>query len=353
MSVAKRRGFYRSRWLLSFALGGGLLAWTLTSMVRDIALESPGENPWLLLWQSFGRVSGSAVAVYCCIFLLSHGLKVWRWVLQLRAAGVTRTTDAVHAGLLGLAAVAWLPFRLGELLRPLLIQRSGEISYPAALATTVVERVLDGLIVCALLFLAMRYAPYGNDPLVTSGAYLASLVFCGVTIAIAVFQWRPGWIEFLLRLSVGKCLPRVSNALLDLLREFQKGVGALRGQKILGLYALGCAGYWLLNGWSVAFWLTQFGFDLSLLGGLTVVAVLIVGIMLPSGPGFLGNFQIFLLAGVSMWVPEHLRGEGAAAAMAAAISLNLLQILIQGCVALPSFWWLSGRQLPSIAAGPP
>jgi len=344
MSRTSRSAQFAGRWALSIALGVLLLAWTLRAMVQEIALEAPGESPWALLWRAFQDVTWSTVLVYSLLFGLSHAFKVWRWMIQLRAVGVQRVRDAMHASLLGLAAVAILPLRLGELVRPMLIQRGGEISYTTALATTVVERVIDGLIVCALLFAALQLAPYGGDALITTAAVAALVLFVGVSVAIAGFQWFPGVVARSLEWTVGRVAPRLSSFLLRLLREFQQGVGALRGHRSLGLYVLGCVGYWGLNGGALAYWLTQFGFPMGVWVGLSVVAVLIIGIMLPSGPGFLGNFQVFLLAGVAMWLPESMRGEGAANVMAAAISLNLLQILLQLGFALPSMRWLHAKK---------
>jgi hypothetical protein len=44
-----------------------------------------------------------------------------------------------------------------------------------------------------------------------------------------------------------------------------------------------------------------FGWDLPVLAGFTLVCVLVIGIMIPAGPGNLGTFQGALLAGLAVF----------------------------------------------------
>jgi hypothetical protein len=47
-----------------------------------------------------------------------------------------------------------------------------------------------------------------------------------------------------------------------------------------------------------------FGFDISLVAAYTVLGVLIVGVMIPAGPGMVGTFQYAVVLGLSLFVPR-------------------------------------------------
>jgi glycosyltransferase 2 family protein len=49
----------------------------------------------------------------------------------------------------------------------------------------------------------------------------------------------------------------------------------------------------------------SFGFDLRLLDAYTVLGVLVVGVMIPAGPGMVGTFQAAVAGGLGLFYPGH------------------------------------------------
>ncbi len=59
--------------------------------------------------------------------------------------------------------------------------------------------------------------------------------------------------------------------------------------------------YWAINGLGLYWMMRAFGWDVPIAAGFLVVSIIVVGIMIPAGPGFLGTFHAALLAGLSIF----------------------------------------------------
>lgn len=182
-----------------------------------------------------------------------------------------------------------LPFRLGDPARAVVIGRGGQVSTAAALSTVVVERVLDMLMVVALLA--------GVTPFVSGvgGAISAGLVAGGAALGasavLLTLAFRPDWGQRAVRWVLG-WIPRLDPErwarMLDGLFE---GLAPLRsGRRGLALLA------WSLVTWAcvVAFYWAMLRAFLPrppALAAPFLVCVLGLGMAVPSSPGAVGVFH--------------------------------------------------------------
>src|SRR5215470_15570755 len=74
-----------------------------------------------------------------------------RWRYLLDPIGATRFGPVLRATILGFAALALLPARAGDVLRPYLVARSEGLKAASVFATIVMERALDLIAVLTLL----------------------------------------------------------------------------------------------------------------------------------------------------------------------------------------------------------
>ena len=65
------------------------------------------------------------------------------------------------------------------------------------------------------------------------------------------------------------------------------------------------AAYWALNALGMSLLARGFGFDLGAPESCALLGVLVVGVMIPAGPGMLGTFQGAILVGLSMFAPRE------------------------------------------------
>ena len=114
------------------------------------------------------------------------------------------------------------------------------------------------------------------------------------------------------------------------------------GWKSLAFFAL-TALYWTLNGVALALLAPAFGFHLAPLMVATILAVQVVGVMVPAGPGMIGTMQFFTQAGLSLFVPDAFARGSPVAAHAAgyANAIWMLQFGVQ--VALGVIFLLVGH----------
>jgi uncharacterized membrane protein YbhN (UPF0104 family) len=70
--------------------------------------------------------------------------------------------------------------------------------------------------------------------------------------------------------------------------------------------------YWACNGLTVFVLARAFGLELSLIGAFATMGLLSVGVMLPNSPGLVGQYQWFMLLGLSLYLGPDASHEGTA-----------------------------------------
>ncbi len=224
-----------------------------------------------------------------------------------------------------------LPFRLGDPARAVVIGRGGETSTAAALSTVVVERVLDMLMVVALLA--------GVTPFVSDGgnAVGAGLIAGGAALAasaiLLLMAFRPDWGRWTVR-RVLELIPRLDGdrwaRALDGLFD---GLAPLRsGRRALALLA------WSLIAWAsvVAYYwafLRAFLPHPPALAAPFLVCVVGLGMAIPSSPGALGVFHAVARYGLT--IPFDV---SASQAITIAFAMHTFQYLLGSLLGLVGLW---------------
>jgi uncharacterized protein (TIRG00374 family) len=228
--------------------------------------------------------------------------------------------NAVSA--VGFMMLVTLPLRLGELARPILISKpeakgAPRVSRSGALASCVVERVIDGVAVGVLGIVALRML--ARTGTAADFARTASVVittgFLGVVLALAFAFYAREQAVRLVTWLLRPISQRLAWNVAGMLDTFIRGLRLGHGRVLMAL-ALTIV-RWALD--AFGFWLIARAFDIPLtpLMACAVMASNVVGVMIPAGPGMLGTSQFFTQLGVSMFFPEAME-ESAFAAVAAA-----------------------------------
>jgi len=309
---------------------------------------------WLSLRQTDVRGVGAAMAaadpvrmaLYLCVLLCIHLVRTVRWGILLEPLGRVGFKRLNSATAVGFMLLMLLPLRLGELARPLLIARppagGGAALRPSgALASIVVERIVDGIFIGLLGIVCLRmlgnqaagkYAEFARTASVLVA--LAFIALCLVLILAVVFQERA------LALA-GKALrpvsPRLAQRVGGMLGAFISAVHLGSGWKILGYFLL-TAAYWWLNAFGLAVLAPAFGFTgLTPLMLAAILTIQVVGVMVPAGPGMVGTMQFFTQAGLSLFVADGF------SARAAGLANTLWMLSFGQQVALGLIFLLAGH----------
>ena len=227
--------------------------------------------------------------------LVGYGLRTGRWRVLLSGAARAPLSTLFPVLIMGFATNNLLPGRLGEFWRAYLLGRKRNVRKSFALASVVVERVFDGLTLIALLGVVstvIQLPGWGRQI-----ELLAALVFLGATLALVVLLWKPAIVRVPLKRALQPFHGGMAAWLEARFETFVAGLGPLRRAPILGAATLLSAGVWLFEGGSYV--LLSRGLNLNLPGSIELPALglalvtINLGIMVPSGPGYLGTQEFF------------------------------------------------------------
>ena len=125
------------------------------------------------------------VLVLCTLgWLSSFFFRAFRFKSEWKAHGKISLRDALSLTFLHNAAVVLVPFRVGELGYPVLVQRLLKVSLQQCIRSLLWLRLQDGIVLLALAFLLL---PFFSSEL-RIAVLLVAMILCFVTIAIATFS---------------------------------------------------------------------------------------------------------------------------------------------------------------------
>ncbi len=280
----------RSTRAVQLVLGVAISAALVLYVFRDVE--------WAKSWQYIIAADRGWMLVAVLLATLPFALRVPRWRLLLRHEDGRPVgwLPLWHSIAIGFAANNVLPFRAGEVLRIGAVSRLGRVPFATALSSLAVERVLDALVAVGLLSFALTRG--GIDPSLTLNEHGRPLsqvaVLVGTlglialaTAAIAAWQ-RTATLRLARRLLPSN---RIGDALYHFGERILLGISALSDPRT----AIPVIGWslvvWLCNGASFYAAFAAFGFDIPFSGALILQGALMVGIALPSTPGYFGVFE--------------------------------------------------------------
>ncbi len=326
----------RRRFWVSFVVANVLGAIFLWIAARGLPISELDDylartDPWHL-----ARVFAAFIAVYS----LSHAARVVRWYDLVRPIGEVEKGLVHRVCIVGLGAIVLLPLRLGEFVRPVLLSRRSELPASSLLATAVVERVVDGLVVTGVLFASMALTMGTSAPtwaLATGGA--AATLFLGVLTACVLAWWRRDWTLAMVDATFGRASKKLGDALGGLLSSFLDGFEALARGRALGRFLGTTAVYWSIN--LTSMWgLARFGFglDISPIQIGAVFGITSIGIMIPGGPGQAGTFEVFMVESLGLFMNIEDADIGVRV-LAFVATIHVLQFIVITAPAFLTMWF--------------
>lgn len=289
-------------------------------------LMRAGTLPMVPAAEHLARVPWWIPLAYGGSWLLTLVLRAVRWYWLLRPLEPVSMRRVLTVSFIGFGALMLLPFRMGELVRPVLIRKDGRISGWAATGSVAAERVLDGLYLCILLLVSMQLAQ-PLDPLpdrigelpvptsvVPSATYTALTIFFAGFVTMGVFYARRAWARRTTERVFARISPRLGAWLAERVERVADGLRFLPRLRYTGPFLAVTGIYWFVNAagiWAVC---RGAGLPITYTQACVVMGVLALGVLVPSAPGFFGAFQISVYAGLSMYCePDTVVGAGSAA----------------------------------------
>jgi uncharacterized protein (TIRG00374 family) len=300
---------------------------------------------WQALRAELHRVRLAYLPLLAFLLLVLVLIRALRWRLLLPGGRALSLRSLFESIVVGFMASFVLPLRAGEIVRPWILSRWQPVSFPAALASIVTERLFDAMTLVVMLgicLLRFEHAP----PIVVAGARVLGFTFLVLLVGLLLCYVRPGFIRglasgtfrLLLRGRARALQPRAEK----LVEEILAGLRAVGSVRDFALVVAWSAALWLgMAGWYQAV-LWTFGDYPSFWTGFLINVMVAVAVAVPSAPGFIGTFQAGCLLALVTMSGYSKEFAGAYSIVAHAVQIVLV---IGAGLAVLSYRGLSWRQL--------
>jgi uncharacterized membrane protein YbhN (UPF0104 family) len=241
-----------------------------------------------------------------------------------------------------------VPTRLGDVMRGVLVARRGGVAVAGVIATIVVERVADLLMLLIFGFSLSMVVPVPPSVAFAIRALAAATI--GAIVCFTVAADRVARIGRAVLQLVAPALAAPMGRQIDAFVVELKAAGG--AGRIAGVVALSAIA-WLLFGAAFACSIFAFQLPVPWYAGPFVTVVVNLGGLVPSSPGAIGVYHYLAVLALTPW----LRDSGTSLGFAIVThALGLAVVSICGGVSLihqgVSLRSLSGAELPAVESEP-
>ncbi|HYQ15609.1 MAG TPA: lysylphosphatidylglycerol synthase transmembrane domain-containing protein [Polyangiaceae bacterium] len=293
-------------------------------VVAFVWLLSSGGFPLFPPAAALAKLQMSGVFVFIALMLFNLLTRFARCHFLIAPLAKVPFRRMMTINAIGLAAITFLPLRIGEMARPAMLRDKGSLSAWAVTGTVGAERILDGIVFSAMLLVGLALAApqvplpdhVGDLPvpvwIVPRSATVASAVFVIAFLVMAAFYWFRALARRLTERVVGLVSKKLATRLADIVENLSEGLRFLTNWR----YSLPYLAVTLISVASLPLGIevlaTAVGLpELSFSQSMVVLGVLALGFTVPNAPGFFGVVQLALYAGLATYIaPDKVAHEG-------------------------------------------
>ncbi|NLD35605.1 MAG: flippase-like domain-containing protein [Desulfatiglans sp.] len=254
---------------------------------------------WGEVWVVLQEVSILWVLPAFFITIIVCLVRALRWFYLFSPVQRMRYSNLFSVIMIGFLANNVLPARLGDLAMAHYIGEKEGVSKSLAFGTILLDRIMDVTTLLFLLIVALVFQPFPGwvNRIAYLGALFLLLILVMIFALIFYTDQATHAINFIL-----KPIPRViSLRFIDILSRLVIGFSSLKDIRIVIKVFLISILIWILLGVGVYFLFKGFHFNISFWACFFVLAVVNLGLIIPSSPGFLGTFQFFCISALMLF----------------------------------------------------
>lgn len=255
-----------------------------------VAVALRGLDLWQV-WQDVKTANYWWIIPGVLAYFVGVWARTWRWHYLLRPIKPISLTSMWPVVVIGYMGNNVYPFRAGEVIRAYILKKKEGVSISASIATILVERIFDGLVMLLFVFIALPIVP-GLPAWLKQTVILASLAFFGALVAFLVIAARPETSRKLCQWGIGRFAPSsMQPHLLGLADRFLQGLSSLANLRDILMVFFTSVVVWLLE--TVKYWFVMhaFQFTVSFFVLMLMNGVVNLATTLPSAPGYIGTFD--------------------------------------------------------------
>jgi uncharacterized protein (TIRG00374 family) len=322
--IFTERDLKRWQFWLGLAISIFLMWWTL----RNFRLAD--------IWDTVQHAHYGWIIPGIVVYFGAVWARTWRWHYLLRPLKRIPLKDLFPVVTIGYMANNITPARAGEVVRAYVLKRKENVSVSASLATIIVERIFDGIVMLIFVVVALPLAPTLPD-WIRQVVIWGSVAFLGALIVFLALASTPKRFAAVYNWMVSRLVPaRLRPAISGFLGRFVDGLACLRSPLDLLMIFVTSLVIWLTE--TVKYWFVMhaFNFSVSFFVLMLMNGVVNLATTIPSAPGYVGTFDT---PGI-----EILKEFGVNPATAAGYTL-VLHAALWLPITLLGFWYLAREGL--------
>ncbi len=217
-------------------------------------------------------------------------VRTWRWHSMLGHIKAIPTHRLFPIVVIGYMGNNVYPARAGEVLRSYVLRRKEGVPMSASLATVVLERLFDGLVMLLFVFATLPFAPL--PPTYRWLVMGFSALFGVALVVFMLLAARPVQMSRLYTLAVDRFLPAaIRPRVHGLFDKFIIGLQSLRSPRELAVIFLTSTLIWL--GETLKYWFVMHAFPFTVSFPVLMLMTAVVNLFttIPSSPGYVGTFD--------------------------------------------------------------
>ncbi len=236
------------------------------------------------------------------VYFVAVWVRAWRWHYLLKPIKPISTKVMFPITCIGYMGNNIYPARAGEVLRAVILKRREGVPISASLATIIVERIFDGVVMLAFVFVNLAQLaklssvsiPIGHWNLtIQEIAIWGSVAFFGALLVFLLAAMFPRTSSKFFKWLIDHLLPaRMREKSLAVMNRFLDGLESLRTPGNILMVFLTSVIIWLLA--TVMYWFVMHacGFNASFFMWLLLNGVVNLATTIPAAPGYIGTFDL-------------------------------------------------------------
>ena len=248
-------------------------------------------------WQTIQTAQYLWILPGIAVYFLGVWVRSWRWHYLLRPLKKIPTKTMFPIVTIGYMGNNIYPARAGEVLRAVVLNNREGVPISASLATIIVERIFDAVVMLGFVFLNLPELSHlthnsgfvGN---IQQVAIWGSIAFIGALLVFLLAAMFPKVTERVVNFCIDKILPlRWREKCHGLAMRFLSGLESLRSPQDALMVFFTSVLIWLLETGKYWFVMHAFQFQVSFFALMLMNGIVNLATTIPSAPGYLGTFD--------------------------------------------------------------
>lgn len=248
-------------------------------------------------WQTIQSAQYLWILPGIAVYFMGVWVRTWRWHYLLRPLKNIPTKTMFPIVTIGYMGNNIYPARAGELLRAVVLNNREGVPVSASLATIIVERIFDAVVMLAFVFLNLPELSrlthnsgfVGN---IQQVAIWGSIAFIGALVVFLLAAMFPKVTERVVKTLLDKFMPvRWRESSQSVALRFLSGLESLRSPQDAIMVFFTSVLIWLFETGKYWFVMHAFQFQVSFFTLMLMNGIVNLATTLPSAPGYLGTFD--------------------------------------------------------------